>query len=66
MLNLVIAVISDAYEEVMNGVSERDAYDTNLMIIEAEIMHFWKRDSGNPGYLYYVDYAMNKVVDWKS
>ena len=66
MLNLVIALMSDAYEEVMNEVDERDAYETNQMIIEAEIMHFSKRDSGKPGYLYYVDYAMDKIVDWKS
>ena len=66
MLNLVIALISDAYEEVMNGIEERDAYETNQMIIEAEILHFWKRNDGKETYMYYVDYARDTVIDWKS
>ena len=66
MLNLVIALISDAYEEVMNSITEQDAFDTNLMIIEAEIFYFWKRKAGEACYLYFADYATEKLIDWKS
>jgi hypothetical protein len=40
MLNLVIALMSDAYEEVMSGIVEQDASDTNLMIIDVEKLFF--------------------------
>ena len=43
MLNLVIALMSDAYEEVMSSIIEQDTFDTNSMIIETEKKFFWKR-----------------------
>ena len=46
LLNLVIALMSDAYEEVMSGITEQDAFDTNLMIIDVEKMYFMNRQKG--------------------
>jgi hypothetical protein len=66
MLNLVIALMSDAYEEVMSGISEQDTSDTNLMIIEMEKFYFWKRNSGQKTYFYSMDYATETSGDWKS
>ena len=46
LLNLVIALMSDAYEEVMSSITEQDAADINLMIIDVEKMFFMNRARG--------------------
>ena len=46
MLNLIIALMSDAYEEVISNITEQDAFETNLMIIDTEILFYWKRQQG--------------------
>ena len=46
MLNLVVALMSDAYAEVMGSITEQDAADTNLMIIDVEKMFFQNRQRG--------------------
>ena len=46
MLNLVVALMSDAYEEVMSGIVEQDASDTNMMIIDVEKLYFKNRNKG--------------------
>jgi hypothetical protein len=66
MLNLVIALMSDAYEEVMSGITEQDAFDTNLMIIDVEKMFFQNRNKGKDCYFYCMDYATENTGDWKS
>ena len=66
MLNLVIALMSDAYEEVMTSIVEQDAFDTNLMIIDVEQLFFWKRSSGKLSFFYFIDYASDRLKDWKS
>lgn len=66
MLNLVIALMSDAYEEVMSGIVEQDASDTNLMIIDVEKMFYWNRNKGQDCYFYCMDYASESTGDWKS
>ena len=65
MLNLVIALMSDAYEQVMSSVEEQDLSDTNSMIIDAECLFKWNRSkessdkentSGEKGtYIYFVE-----------
>ena len=57
MLNLIIALMSDTYEEVISNIVEQDAFETNLMIIDTEILFFWKRDQGEPSYFYFLDYT---------
>ena len=57
LLNLVIALMSDAYEEVMSGITEQDAFDTNLMIIDVEKMYFMNRQKGQDTYFYSKDYS---------
>ena len=66
MLNLVIALMSDAYEEVMSSITEQDTFDTNSMIIETEKKFFWKRAKGQKSFFYCVDYVNEKTSDWKS
>lgn len=66
LLNLVIALMGDAYEEVMSGIAEQDTNDTNSMIIEMENYFFWKRDYDKQSFLYTIDYATEHTGDWKS
>ena len=58
--------MADAYEEVMSGIVEQDASDTNLMIIDIEKMFFWKRNEGKECYFYCMDYSTENTGDWKS
>jgi len=66
LLNLVIALMGDAYEEVMSGIIEQDANDTNLLIIEMEKLFFWKRDVIKESFFYCMDYSSEHSSDWKS
>ena len=66
LLNLVIALMSDAYEEVMSGITEQDAFDTNLMIIDVEKMYFMNRQKGEDTYFYSMDYSDENAGEWKS
>ena len=43
LLNLVIAQMSDIYENVMTTIHETDNKELNTMIIQYENKLFWKR-----------------------
>jgi hypothetical protein len=43
MLNLLIAIMGDAYESVNEQREKRDAYALNSIILELEIYRFWIR-----------------------
>jgi len=66
LLNLVIALMGDAYEEVMSGIVEQDANDTNNLIVEMEKLFFWKRNVDKQSFFYCMDYASEHTSDWKS
>lgn len=66
LLNLVIALMGDAYEEVMSGILEQDANDTNNLIIEMEKLFFWNRNVDIKTFFYVMDYSSENSSDWKS
>ena len=66
LLNLIIALMSDTYENVMTNIVELDGRQLNSMIIECENFLFWKRHMGTPQHLFWVDYASEESGSWAS
>jgi hypothetical protein len=44
--SLLVAQMSDCYEEVMTSIEEHDARVINKLIIDVEILKSWKRKKG--------------------
>ena len=44
--SLLVAQMSDCYEEVMTSIEEHDARVINKLIIDVEILKSWKRKRG--------------------
>ena len=44
--SLLVAQMSDCYEEVMTSIEEHDARVINKLIIDVEILKSWKRNRG--------------------
>lgn len=66
MLNMLIAIMSDTYARVMGDIVPSDYSELNSMILEQEYMLFWKRDSGTPKYLHFVEYLENtEAGEWE-
>ena len=66
LLNLIIALMSDTYENVMTNIVELDGRQLNTMILACEHFLFWKRDEGSPQHLYWVDYSSGSSEGWAS
>ena len=66
LLNLIIALMSDTYENVMTNIIELDGRQLNTMIIECENFLFWKRNSGTTKHLFWVDYQNESSNGWSS
>lgn len=57
MLNLLIAIMSDTYERVSNGMVEADGKELNSLILEQENMLFWNRNQKSKSYLHWAVYT---------
>jgi len=55
MLNLLIAIMSDTYERVTNGMVEADGKELNALIIEQEQIMFWNRDKKESSHMQWVE-----------
>lgn len=66
LLNLIIALMSDTYENVMTNIQELDGRQLNELIIECENYLFWKRSWGKPQHLFWVDYQTESNGAWAS
>jgi len=42
LFNLIIAIMGDAYEEIMTSVAEKNLKHQNLMILKSEALNFRK------------------------
>ena len=51
MLNLLIAILGDAYEQAQLSAKENDTLEMLRIVIEYESMIFWRRSSGSPSVL---------------
>lgn len=44
LLNLIVAIMGDSYEEIMTSVAEKNLKQQNLMILKAEAVSFGKEE----------------------
>jgi len=43
LINLVVALMSDTYENCMNSIVEKNNRELNLLILQLEFFIFWNR-----------------------
>ena len=46
MMNLIVALMSDTYNNVMTNIQVEDSRQLNSMILMYENMMFWRKDQG--------------------
>ncbi len=65
VLNLIIAIVGDSYEEVMTSVSEKNLRQQNFMILKSEAMNisFEKEIIGN---LVFLEYQKKTQEVWNA
>lgn len=66
LLNLIIAIMSDAYAEVMASITEKGLQEQSAMILQQEKLMFWKRSSGTKMCLIWINYLDLLEGGWKS
>ena len=60
MLNLLIAIMSDTYANVMESIKDTDYKAMNIIIMQIEHYLFWKRNIGQPFHLFWFTYSSKK------
>ena len=63
MLNMLIAIMSDTYARVMGEIIPSDYQELTNMILEQEEIMTWKRNSGRPVFLHWVQYLEKSEED---
>lgn len=66
LLNLIIALMSDTYEEVMTNIVQLDGRQLNTIIIQCENFLFFNRNRGKPQFLFKCEYSQEVSGGWKS
>jgi hypothetical protein len=56
LLNLLVAILSDAHKNVIDSLEETENAQTNSIILELETYMFWNRDKSNPRHLIFAEY----------
>ena len=56
MSNLLIAIISDTYADVIEKQAITDSHALNSVILELEIFMFWNRNKTSREYLVYAEH----------
>ena len=66
LLNLIIALMSDTYEEVMTNIVQLDGRQLNSIIIQCENFLFFNRGRGTSQFLFKCEYSQEVSGKWKS
>ena len=56
LLNLIVAILGDSYEEIVTTIAEKSLREKNFIIMRTEVFGFWKRENKERYCLFWMDY----------
>ena len=66
MMNLIVALMSDTYNNVMTNIQVEDSRQLNQLILMYENMMFWQKQEGEPKYFFWLQYGDTEETSWTS